>query len=280
MNNIYFDDATQENLQSPLIYNIIPVYHSRIDTFEHIHWHNAIEISYVIDGEIEYLCDMDNFVAKPTDIAIINSNRIHSCKSTGKKGTICYLIVHNRFLERYGVDLSGVSFSHLIQNDEQLKNLFTQIIHEIENKPLCYKSVIHAKTLEIAVYIARKYSADNMDSIDISDHSKKLLLAKRAIAYVYSHYESAIKIDDIANELSVSKCHLCRVFKAVTAQTLTEYINSYKVLKARDILKSGGYTASEVSAMLNFSSPSYFYRVYKKHIGHSPSQDLAKSSPI
>ncbi len=276
MNNIHFDDATHENLESPFIYNIIPVYHSGIDAFEHIHWHNAIEISYVIDGEIEYLCDMDNFVAKPTDIAVINPNRIHSCKATGKKGNICYLIVHNRFLQRYGVDLSGVTFSHLIQNDEHLKNLFVQIIDEIKNRPLCYKSIIHAKTLEIAVYIARKYSTDNTESIDISDHSKKLLLAKRAIAYIHSHYKSALKIEEIANELLVSKCHLCRVFKAVTGQTLTEYINSYRVIKARDLLKSGGYTATEVSALLNFSSPSYFYRVYKKHIGHSPSQDVAK----
>ncbi len=276
MNNFHFDDAMHENLDSPLIYNIMPVYNGGANSFEHIHWHKAIEISYVIDGEVEYLCDMSNFVAKPGDVAVINSNRIHSCKPKGEKGTICYVIAHNKFLQQYGVDLSGVTFAQLVENDLHLKNLFEDIIYEIKNKPLCYKSVIHAKTLEIAVYIARKYSNDNSEAIDISEHSKKLLLAKRAIAYIHAHYESPIKIDEIATELLISKCHLCRVFKTVTTQTLTDYINSYKVLKARDILKSGKHTATEASALLNFSSPSYFYRLYKKYIGHSPSQDIKK----
>ncbi len=276
MYNAIFDDVSLEKLNSPLVYQIATYHHSDADTYEHIHWHDAFEISYVLDGEIDYLCDMQTFTAKPRNIMIINQNRVHSCKPVSKTATICYLIIKNSFLEEHGINLSGATFKILVEKDKYLCNLFCDIISEMENKPLCYKSIISAKTLEIAVYIARMYSEDGNEDFDITESSKKLLIAKRAVGYIHSHYKKPINLDEMATEFSVSKCHLCRVFKFVTSQTLTEYINSYKMHKAHELLKTGKYTVDHVSNILSFSSPSYFRRVYKKHIGHSPSQDITK----
>lgn len=50
-------------------------------SFVATHWHTAIEIMYIIDGEIDVMMNQQTVILKPGDVFLIDSRLPHSTKS-------------------------------------------------------------------------------------------------------------------------------------------------------------------------------------------------------
>ena len=79
-----------------------------------------------------------------------------------------------------------------------------------------------------------------------------------------------LSLDEISEELYLSKYYLCRIFKEYTGFTITEYINTYRIKKATQLLENSNESISSISVILGFESVSYFERVFKKIMNVTP----------
>jgi two-component system response regulator YesN len=50
----------------------------------------------------------------------------------------------------------------------------------------------------------------------------------------------------------------------------TEYRTQMKIERAKDLMERGEYSVAELSDVLGFNDPSYFWRVFKKVTGMNP----------
>ena len=50
-------------------------------SFVATHWHTAIEIMYIIDGEVDVMMNQQTVILKPGDVFLIDSRLPHSTKS-------------------------------------------------------------------------------------------------------------------------------------------------------------------------------------------------------
>ena len=83
--------------------------------------------------------------------------------------------------------------------------------------------------------------------------------------YIYENFESKIDIDEIAKTLGVSKFHMCRCFKKYTGCSIVEFINIYRVERAKKLIAFQNMNVSEAAMRCGFLNMSYFTRVFKKH---------------
>ncbi|MBQ4109735.1 MAG: helix-turn-helix transcriptional regulator [Clostridia bacterium] len=90
-----------------------------------------------------------------------------------------------------------------------------------------------------------------------------------AVNYMQENITQSISLEDVAKALSVSKSTLKQMFKKYTGIGIKQYFNDMKIEYAKVLLKEK-HTASEVSAMLSYSSQNYFSTAFKKHTGVSP----------
>lgn len=88
--------------------------------------------------------------------------------------------------------------------------------------------------------------------------------------YVEAHLHEKISLDEMAEELSVSKSYLCGLFKRETGVTIGTYIAARKVSTAKDLLAYTEYSIQDISNYLAFSSVSHFGSVFRKAEGMSP----------
>jgi len=51
---------------------------------------------------------------------------------------------------------------------------------------------------------------------------------------------------------------------------IRDYINEKRLDEAKSLLKNTAYGVAEISAYVNFHSPSYFCAYFKKKVGMSP----------
>ncbi len=79
-------------------------------------------------------------------------------------------------------------------------------------------------------------------------------------------------INTFSNEMALGRTSLFSKIKGVTGHTPNDFIINYKMKKATELLINHlEYNISDISYMLGFSTPKYFAKCFKEHLGTSPS---------
>ncbi|WP_321370016.1 two-component regulator propeller domain-containing protein [uncultured Draconibacterium sp.] len=101
----------------------------------------------------------------------------------------------------------------------------------------------------------------------------------KAYAILEKNYsESDFSVEQFAREMFVSRSLLYKKIKALTDLNITDFINSYKLKKSVEMIKTSDQTISEIAFQTGFNDPKYFSRIFKKFYGASPSEFTKKHS--
>lgn len=98
----------------------------------------------------------------------------------------------------------------------------------------------------------------------------KLVKAKE---FILNNLSQNITIPIIANSIGTNQCYLKKGFKEHYGQTIFEFIQEHRMIKARYLLQQN-YSISEVAEQVGYSSLSSFSQAYKSYFGYSPSEHL------
>lgn len=83
-----------------------------------------------------------------------------------------------------------------------------------------------------------------------------------------------LKVEEIADQMSMSLTTLTRKIKALVNLTPSEFLRNMRMKRAKKLLLSGFGNISEVAFEVGFNSLSYFAKCYKQQFGITPSQEL------
>ena len=95
---------------------------------------------------------------------------------------------------------------------------------------------------------------------------------ERTIHYVLENVEKPITLAEICGRLNTNKSYFCTKFKEVMGTGFTDFVNTEKVKKAKQLLLFTDKPLIEIANFLSFSSQGYFQIVFKKITGVTPSQ--------
>lgn len=90
--------------------------------------------------------------------------------------------------------------------------------------------------------------------------------------YIQMHVCEKLTIRSLARLSGYTEYYLSKKFKKETGQSLNDYINHKKTEHAKLLLRSSTDSIQEISERLNYSSRSYFTRVFQEQTGLSPSE--------
>jgi len=81
-----------------------------------------------------------------------------------------------------------------------------------------------------------------------------------------------LNLNAVAEHVYVSSCYLSHLFKEVTGNNVTEYLNRVRIKKAKQLLKDTNLKIYEIADQVGFRDSHYFGIVFKKMIGLSPGE--------
>lgn len=90
--------------------------------------------------------------------------------------------------------------------------------------------------------------------------------------YLEKHYNEAINREDIEQIVHLNTDYLNRIFKASTGYSLMEYIQYYRIQRAKEFLNKTAETISDISLKVGYESPAYFSKIFKKITGTTPQE--------
>ena len=90
---------------------------------------------------------------------------------------------------------------------------------------------------------------------------------------IQDHIDTNLSLKEISKGLDINPSYLSRQFsKYFEDLSFGEYIRKQRIEKAKELMVSpNGYSLTEIAYLTGFSDQSHFTRIFKKHIGISPS---------
>jgi two-component system response regulator YesN len=117
---------------------------------------------------------------------------------------------------------------------------------------------------ESAMSVSQKVNNYNNKSI-------KLILRK-AVEYIQTHYHEQVTLNEVAECTYVSTYYISRMFKREMGKNFVDYLNEIRIEKAKEMLKDVKYKTYEVAESVGIPDAHYFSRLFKKHVGVTPTE--------
>lgn len=96
-------------------------------------------------------------------------------------------------------------------------------------------------------------------------------IVKRSMEYAMEHYAEKLKVADLAEIVYVTPNYLSKVFKEETGENFTEWLNKYRVEKAKErMMEDPEGKAYQIAREVGFQDYKYFTYIFKKYTGYSP----------
>lgn len=103
-----------------------------------------------------------------------------------------------------------------------------------------------------------------------NDKQTSNLIVNSCIKYIEENYGNKLTLKIISEAIFVSPNYLCRLFKKEMDINLFDYIQNFRLEKAKILLDDVSYKVFEVSDMVGYTDNKYFSNLFKKTFGMTP----------
>jgi len=97
-------------------------------------------------------------------------------------------------------------------------------------------------------------------------------LSEKIISLIQSHYDMEFTLEDCADKLHYNASYLSNVFKRETGLTFTEYLASYRLQMAKQMLVETNMPIKDIAEKLKYTNSHNFIRSFRKQEGMTPGQ--------
>ena len=104
----------------------------------------------------------------------------------------------------------------------------------------------------------------------------KTKLFNKVKSYITDNLKEDLNLESIAHNFNLSPYYFSRTFKEVMGCNLTDYINTIRIKKAKELLIENKMSIKEIGYSVGYSDPNYFSKVFKKYEGYSPKEYKVK----
>lgn len=135
-------------------------------------------------------------------------------------------------------------------------------------KPMTEESL--SEVLERAkIYLAEHEQTDEIDGI-VSAAAQRCGfspetagIVKRSCVYLSRSMGRVITMEELSDQLNISKDYFGKSFKQLTGVTFSVFYTAVKIEYAKRLISTGGYKNYEIAEMLGYSDADYFTKVFR-----------------
>lgn len=246
------------------------------------HWHNALELVYVINGEHKIFVDQVQYILREKDILLVTPGDIHSVSPFVPDSEKIYIQFHSNLLESFyelGLNKSLIYKSHFLPYEhsqvdsligEQIAKLAESLSVEGHHSSL----FVTARMCDLFSLLTEKI----VNSIVNDDEDKNtkvhgLKKINTAFEFIEKNFENAISLKDVADHTGFNEAYFSRIFKEIYGKNFNIFLKEFRIKKCEHLLMNAN-TITEAALSSGFNSVTTFNRVFKEVKGCTPSEYL------
>ena len=266
MNSLILQEVTQRGTSDfPVEYYSLTKKHPRYQM--QTHWHKDIELIRVTKGRLECMIGDIPYTLMRGDSMYIPSGITHGatpyeCEYECVVFSPSVLYSTQRIRQ---VIKSQIIYPVKFSENAEIDTVCTALASKGEGYEFDVVSSL-CKTAHLAL------SKQSFSNVSSSSKAEKI---KPALYYIQKNFGEKISLSNLSAECGMSPNYFCKLFRDITGQTPVEYITTYRLEMASEMLLDGA-KVTDVAYDCGFSDLSYFIHIFKKNLGISPKQYAKK----
>lgn len=235
------------------------------------HWHEHVELIYVLEGEAIFEVNQMEVCAHKGDFIVANSNDLHSIYCTGKRMKDMVIIFE---MDKISKTLAGKNalFNSYIQNDEIIGEYIQGLCEEFTGKKSESRLMCKGLVYMLIAHLTRHHAVAILEEKNMVKRAKKLERINVVLDYVEKHYPEILSNTELARLIHVSENHFYYLFREIVGVAPHQYVNELRLKKAMNLLINGDYTLTQVAEKTGFTDYNNFGRKFKEYYGYPPSK--------
>lgn len=236
-----------------------------------LHIHDVYELIFLKRGDVSYMTEGKVYKLSPNSLVLTRPLENHAIIINNQQPYERYnILIDEKILASYihnrippNVNILNCSANALV------RDLFKKMDYYCENFDRNELKTILVHLTEEVLY---NFALNAQNSDQNATYSTNSVI-QTAIKYIDSNINIPLNVDAICKELFISRSRLHHLFVQHLKLTPQKYILSKKLALAQMELRLG-HKATDVYITCGFADYSTFFRAYKKHFGHSPSEEI------
>lgn len=175
------------------------------------------------------------------------------------------------FNERIAMlDCPGVKLS---ESDYELTgNLVRYIISLLHSEASYKKEAVLSALSSLFYIILGSWTSNASESSRNSHTTRSKVIFDRFMRLVMEYHTQYRNVGFYAEKLCLTPKYLSKIIKSASGRSAPEWIDSYVILEAKNLLKYSETPIKEIVFKLNFPNQSVFYKFFKAHTGMTPTE--------
>lgn len=245
-----------------------------------MHWHEFLEIIFVLDGSINLRVEDKVYVLNEGDVFVVNSREVHSTNKNSGDNIVLVLQIHPDYYSYFYPGFSNIRFNcnsikATLEEEKKfdiLRNSLAQIVWQLNKKVEGYKFMIANELNFIAGYLINNcdYTLIEDENNIILDRDIKRL--EEILNYINENIERKLTLKEVAENVNISPYYLSHFFRRKVGLSFQEYLNVVRLDKAVVELYTTDLTITEIAFQNGFSSTNYFNKIFREAYNCTPTE--------
>lgn len=258
------------------------------------HRHEFVQIIYICKGRLKHILNGHEFDVYKGDIFVVPPYVPHYFIDEHKEE---FEIIEFEFMpefvnEKFSSDIDDTSFMDFAYLEPflaaehqmrprlnlsgslqaEVEGIFDELLMEYRERQSDFVLFIKALLLKLLILVGREYKRTVTNTESQSLYEKHRDALSSAVKYVNDHYMEDLSAEDVARHAMLSQSYFRYLFKQMTGKTLVEYINSIRISKAAELLKSKPHMRIiDICYHVGYNNVNHFNKVFRLETGISPS---------
>lgn len=255
------------------------------------HTHDFVELVYVLSGNADHELAGVSYQLHPGNVFVIEPSIYHSYRGADNGPTVVYNVLFQVGLIQRELQLlcqfgsfvnwfylapflrrTALFVPYLSLEDGQALRLEQQLnamLSEIENQELGYQLLCKTQLIGCMIYLSRCRSEHGLIEDNARSSDEWLTTV---VSFLEQHYHHPISLQQLSRLCGMSVSSLTTKFKRLTGLTILEFKHQVQVREACHLLRATDDKVLTVAQTVGFDDLSFFYRVFRKQMGITPSQ--------
>ncbi|AOT71974.1 helix-turn-helix domain-containing protein [Geosporobacter ferrireducens] len=245
------------------------------------HWHNALEIIYVLEGLAFVGMGSENHLLEKNNIVIINTDELHRIHKSSEDSKLLVIQMDSAFCERVNPDYKYAfiyccSLYHEAEAPEkynELKGHIARLVYQLNQKP-CKN---HKKDIKDCLEKILSHMIYSFDYLRFGPgikafEEKQAERLRKMYKHILKSPTGKQGLKELAEVTGITLHHMSHDIKEKFGYTFQELLYYSKCEHAARMILSTNKHIREVSAECGFSDPKYLIKHFKLNYRCTPSQ--------
>lgn len=237
------------------------------------HFKITVNLKEVEIGKDSLFVSMPNSIVSVSEFTPESIQELHFIVVAVSTEYLSGLKLDVNYLFTEGMKIMDTPSAMLSEKEKELASYYLELVNKIMEYPSPFKKKCIDNVISSMCYlIATAWHKKRIDENGSIIPSRKKALVSNFLHLVIEWHASERTVGFYADKMCLTPKYLSKLIKNATGRSAPDWIDSFVILEAKNMLKYSNMPIKEIVARLNFPNQSVFHKFFKAHVGMTPGE--------